>query len=188
MLHSYSNSSSVFSQSPKDWIEIFPQAKTEYILPKIREMETDISTLEAAITKELKRAEHLEDAWFVREIIKANEITSLVKLKHEQNRLRRYLPQPISRGRINQNQIDRAREYPVIELAEMNLLNIKKCGRAFRSLCPYHKEKSPSFYLYSESNSGHCYGCQEHCDVIALTQHLLSLSFVEAVKYLAPTV
>lgn len=170
-----------------DCLAIFPEAKSEYVLPRLRELERESAKLESVTTIKLRRSHQLKDGWFTREIVKAFEISDLIKMKRELYRLRRYLPQKSVRGSVNQERISQAKEYPIVQLAETHLQNLKRCGKAYRSLCPYHKERTPSFYLYPDTNTFHCFGCGEHSDVIALTQKLHSLSFVEAVKYLAPS-
>jgi DNA primase len=107
-------------------------------------------------------------------------------LKREYQRLRRYLPQPQRKGRVDQDRIDRAKEYSILQLAEEGMMNTKKCGRAYRSLCPYHDEKTASFYLYPENNTFHCFGCEAHGDVISLSRRLFSFDFIESVKRLTP--
>lgn len=167
-----------------DWFVTFPEALYGNILPRIRKLESEIPKLESVVLKELRRAERLKDGWFVRECIKVFKINDLIQSKQELNRLRRYIPQKHTRGQVTQEQIERAKEYPIVQLAETQLQNMKKCGSTYRSLCPYHDERSPSFYLYPRGNNFHCFGCSEHGDVIALTQKLQGLNFVEAVKFL----
>lgn len=170
-----------------DWLSVFPEAKREYILPKLRELESGFAKLESVATNKLRRSQHLKDGWFIREIVKVFEVSDLIEMKREMYRLRQYLPQKPTRGNVNQERIKRAKEFPIVQLAEMHLQKLTKCGKAYRSLCPYHEERTPSFYLYPDTNTFHCFGCGENSDVISLTQKLHSLSFLEAVKYLAPS-
>lgn len=184
------NTINVFSpnqdRTSHEWLAIFPQARNEYILPKLREVEATIARLEKEVSTCLRRSQRLEDGWFVREIMKVGEIQELLELKRELYRLKRYLPQPKSIGRVDQDRIDRAKEYPILQIAEIGIQEIKMCGSTYRCLCPYHDERTPSFYLYPQTNTFHCYGCQVHGDVISLTEKLHNLNFIEAVKFLAP--
>ncbi len=50
--------------------------------------------------------------------------------------------------------------------------------------CPYHDENTPSFVLYSDNNTFHCFGCQAHGDVISLYMKLNQCNFIEACKAL----
>ena len=40
-------------------------------------------------------------------------------------------------------------------------VKLRKAGRTYMGLCPFHKEKTPSFYLQPKKNRFHCYGCGE---------------------------
>lgn len=74
--------------------------------------------------------------------------------------------------------IERAREYPTHELYEGKKI---KSGRRFFALCPFHKERTPSFFFY-ENGSYHCFGCQVHgFNAIDYIMKLRNLSFKEAV-------
>ncbi|MCX6762583.1 MAG: CHC2 zinc finger domain-containing protein [Candidatus Moranbacteria bacterium] len=61
---------------------------------------------------------------------------------------------------------------------------MRHSGRNFISLCPFHNEKHASFYIYPETNTFHCFGCQENGDVIKLTMHLHGTDFQGAVQML----
>ncbi len=56
-------------------------------------------------------------------------------------------------------------------------------GRESIGLCPFHKEKSPSFYVYPDHY--HCFGCGAHGDVIGFVMQTGNLEFLEAVEVLA---
>lgn len=58
----------------------------------------------------------------------------------------------------------------------------KKAGR-FTGCCPFHAEKTPSFYLYDDHY--HCFGCGAHGDVISFVQSQQGLGFIDALKWLA---
>jgi DNA primase len=63
---------------------------------------------------------------------------------------------------------------------------LKKSGRQYKGLCPFHTEKTPSFYVYPDQGSWHCYGaCSTGGDVISFLMKKEDLTFVEAVKILA---
>ncbi len=170
-------------------LEIFPTAKDEYILPRLKELHRLIPLKERSIQAQIKATAKLEDAWFLREMIKAFDLPELLAMKDEARRLSRYLPTPkkqSSKG-VGAAQVDRAKAYPILDLAEHYLGALKRNGATYRALCPFHQEKTPSLCLYPRGNDFHCFGCSAHGDVIALTQKLLSCGFIEAVKHLAPT-
>jgi DNA primase len=60
-----------------------------------------------------------------------------------------------------------------------------KAGREYKACCPFHNEKTPSFYVNDEKGFYHCFGCSAHGDAIRfLTEHR-GLPFMDAVKELA---
>ena len=65
---------------------------------------------------------------------------------------------------------------------------LKKAGRHFKGLCPFHSEKSPSFIVSTERQSFKCFGCQEGGDVISFLQKYDGMSFLEALEMLAKRV
>lgn len=63
---------------------------------------------------------------------------------------------------------------------------LKKNGREYGGLCPFHKEKTPSFSVNDEKGFYHCFGCGAHGDIIKFVMETEGLSFFEAVENLAP--
>jgi DNA primase len=64
-------------------------------------------------------------------------------------------------------------------------LPLKRAGANFTALCPFHKEKSPSFNVNPQKQIFHCFGCHKGGDVFTFVREYENLSFVEAVKRLA---
>jgi DNA primase len=64
-------------------------------------------------------------------------------------------------------------------------VKLRKSGANWSALCPFHKEKSGSFYLYPGTASYYCFGCHEHGDVFTFVQKMETLSFPEAVRAVA---
>ena len=58
-------------------------------------------------------------------------------------------------------------------------------GREFAGLCPFHHEKTPSFYVVDDKNFFHCFGCGAHGDAIGFVMRADNLDFLEAVEKLA---
>jgi DNA primase len=61
----------------------------------------------------------------------------------------------------------------------------KSGGQNWVGLCPFHKEKSPSFSVHAAHQFFHCFGCNESGDVFTFVQKMDNVSFPEAVKVLA---
>mgnify|MGYP000330784300 CR=1 FL=1 len=64
-------------------------------------------------------------------------------------------------------------------------VKLKRTGRNFSGLCPFHNEKSPSFFVSQEKQIYKCFGCGEGGDVINFVMKMENLDFMEAVKLLA---
>ena len=62
-------------------------------------------------------------------------------------------------------------------------VELKSRGTRQVGLCPFHNEKTPSFYIFSD-NHFKCFGCGEHGDAIDFVQKLYGLSFQDALKHL----
>src|ERR1700739_4066354 len=58
-------------------------------------------------------------------------------------------------------------------------------GREFAGLCPFHREKTPSFYVVEDKSFFHCFGCGAHGDAIGFVMRAENLDFIEAVERLA---
>jgi DNA primase len=62
---------------------------------------------------------------------------------------------------------------------------LKKSGREYKACCPFHSEKSPSFWVSPEKQFYHCFGCGAHGTVVGFLMQYEKLGFVEAVADLA---
>ena len=64
-------------------------------------------------------------------------------------------------------------------------IRLTRAGREFKACCPFHNEKSASFYVNDDKQFFHCFGCGAHGDIIGFTMRHDRLSFPEAVESLA---
>ncbi len=64
-------------------------------------------------------------------------------------------------------------------------VQLKKVGRNFKGLCPFHSERSPSFYVSTEKQLAYCFGCRKGGDHFKFIQEIEGIDFVEALKMLA---
>ena len=62
---------------------------------------------------------------------------------------------------------------------------LKKAGREFKACCPFHNEKSPSFWVSPDKQFYHCFGCGAHGTVIGFLMQYEKMEFLEAVADLA---
>jgi DNA primase len=64
-------------------------------------------------------------------------------------------------------------------------VKLQRAGREWKACCPFHKEKTPSFYVNDEKSFWHCFGCGVHGDAIRWLTDARGLPFMDAVKELA---
>ncbi len=64
-------------------------------------------------------------------------------------------------------------------------IEVKKSGSQFRANCPFHNEKTPSFYVTPHNQRFHCFGCGKGGDAISFVRDYENLPFSDAVKKLA---
>jgi DNA primase len=72
----------------------------------------------------------------------------------------------------------------IVELVGQ-FVQLKKAGRNFVGLCPFHAEKDPSFTVNPERQTFHCFGCKKGGDIFAFWMEYHSATFPEALRDLA---
>ena len=170
----------------KELLQIFPEAKA--IIPKkIAEWTEKWNGVLDTIKKKLAIVKHKsapQNQWFWREWVKVTDGEELILTEGHIERLKRLLA--IGKGRrprgwLTEEEIQQASAVPI-----ENLINqpLRKSGKALVGLCPLHNERHPSFYIYPETNSCWCYGCNQGGDSINFIKLLHDYSFREAVQYL----
>ncbi|HYT36761.1 MAG TPA: DNA primase [Ktedonobacteraceae bacterium] len=65
---------------------------------------------------------------------------------------------------------------------------LRKSGKSLQGLCPFHNERTPSFYVFPESQTWRCFGCNEGGDVFTFVEKQQGLDFRDALHYLAEKV
>lgn len=72
----------------------------------------------------------------------------------------------------------------IVDIIE-NYLDLYKCGANLKACCPFHDERSASFFVSQEKNVYHCFGCGVSGDALKFLQEYKKLSFIEAVEEVA---
>ncbi len=71
----------------------------------------------------------------------------------------------------------------IVEVASL-YVNLKKSGKYYKGLCPFHTEKTPSFVVNPYSNTFKCFGCNRFGDIFTFIEEKENLSFFEAIRFL----
>lgn len=87
----------------------------------------------------------------------------------------RYSETLIDEIKVNNDIVDIISQYVVL----------KRSGRNFLGLCPFHKEKTPSFSVSPDKQIFHCFGCGVGGDVISFICKIENMNYKEAIEFLA---
>jgi DNA primase len=88
-------------------------------------------------------------------------------------------------GRIPDEVIDQLRDRVDVVGLVGRFVTLKKSGRSYKGLCPFHNEKTPSFNVNPDRQAFYCFGCQEGGNAITFLMKIENLTFPEAVRALA---
>jgi DNA primase len=75
---------------------------------------------------------------------------------------------------------------PIVDVIYQYVVNLRPSGRTFVARCPFHDDRTPSFVIYPQSETFHCFGCRAHGDVISFVQQMEGMSFGQALEALDP--
>ncbi len=81
--------------------------------------------------------------------------------------------------------LDELRSRTLLSVLIGRTTKLQKAGREWRACCPFHNEKTPSFYVNDDKGFYHCFGCSAHGDAIRWMTDQRGLPFMDAVKELA---
>ncbi|GFP32490.1 DNA primase [Candidatus Hakubella thermalkaliphila] len=90
--------------------------------------------------------------------------------------------------RLADGELEEIRERNDLVALVSEYTRLKKTGKNYSGLCPFHKEKTPSFVVDSGKQLYHCFGCGEGGDVFSFVMKIESLEFPEAIQRLADRV
>ncbi|MFN3695466.1 MAG: CHC2 zinc finger domain-containing protein, partial [Ignavibacterium sp.] len=87
--------------------------------------------------------------------------------------------------RISESKIEEIRNSANIVDIVSEYVQLRKRGRNYIGLCPFHSEKTPSFTVSDEKQIYHCFGCHNGGNVFKFLMEYKKISFIEAVQELA---
>ena len=76
----------------------------------------------------------------------------------------------------------KAKQFPI---ESMYVGTLKRAGKNLMGLCPFHQEKTPSFVIYLETNTYHCFGCGSSGDSVEFYSKLHEVDFKTALEELS---
>ena len=131
--------------------------------------------------------------WFYREAFKILFCDELKRINQHILRLKRlqfYISTTKGNAEIINKENDfnlmmeKARNISILDVVS-EVANLRKCGKKYSAPCPFHDDRTPSFYIYPETNSFYCFSCLKGGDLIKFVEFYFSKDFKSAVKYLA---
>jgi len=91
----------------------------------------------------------------------------------------------VTRAAATDEVVERVRAASEITAVVQSHVALKKAGRTWKGLCPFHQEKTPSFTVSPERQTYHCFGCGAGGDVFRFVQETEKVTFPEALRLLA---
>jgi DNA primase len=88
-------------------------------------------------------------------------------------------------GFLSEEKISEIRDRSSILEVVSDYVSLKKAGKNYKGLCPFHSEKTPSFMVNEEKQIFHCFGCGEGGDVFTFLMKVGHFSFPQVVEELA---
>src|ERR1035437_8579000 len=81
--------------------------------------------------------------------------------------------------------VDMIKERLGVEEVISSYMKLEKAGKNFKGRCPFHNEKTPSFFVSPERGSYYCFGCGAKGDIFTFVENFEGIDFVGALKVLA---
>jgi DNA primase len=89
------------------------------------------------------------------------------------------------KGHIPADKIEEIKQRADIVQLVSEYVTLKKAGRNFLGLCPFHKEKTPSFTVSRDKQMFYCFGCGEGGHALTFLMKASNMTFPEAARHLA---
>jgi len=89
---------------------------------------------------------------------------------------------------LKEGEVEELKSHADIYSVISGYVKLKKSGKSYSGLCPFHKEKTPSFSVDQTKQLYHCFGCGEGGDIISFVEKIENMDFIESVEFLADKV
>ncbi|MFC2145123.1 DNA primase [Actinomycetota bacterium] len=86
---------------------------------------------------------------------------------------------------LKEGEVEELKSHADIYSVVSGYVKLKKSGKSYSGLCPFHKEKTPSFSVDQTKQLYHCFGCGEGGDIISFVEKIENMDFIESVEFLA---
>jgi len=86
---------------------------------------------------------------------------------------------------LKEGEVEELKSHADIYSVVSDYVKLKKSGKSYSGLCPFHKEKTPSFSVDQTKQLYHCFGCGEGGDIISFVEKIENMDFIESVEFLA---
>jgi len=171
----------------KELLEIFPEAPKvlrEQILETLDRVIDARFRIFSSYWRSLKSPEAKPICEATAELIWENELQPLQRRLNKLIFQHKLMTDPKSLRNLKRINAEKIKEIVDLkEIIEKSGVKLRKIGRRWLGLCPFHPEKNPSFHVYKDHF--HCYGCGAHGDVFTFIQLKEGLDFKETLKVLS---
>lgn len=168
--------------SPLELLDIFPEAKS-YLQEKLERRSKYLTLIENIVRRQLKWADKRKYDWFWQGVIAITDGSLLEKVEKEVWKLKFLLKIIKPTGKTYD--IERIKNtINLKDLVESYGIKLRKTGRSYQGLCPFHNEKTPSFTIFPD-NRFKCFGCNESGDIFTFLELKEELSFREVLEKLS---
>ena len=169
--------------SDEAMLKVFPEA-IKLIPAKMQEWQDSRefwSNKGLELLKQAKKTGNEDSILFIKELVRFDHAPKVVLADKHFSRLNRLWLSTKGHKQQPGLNVDDAKKVPIEEL----LIEAPRVsGNRLFYCCPFHKEKTPSFIVFTDDNHFHCFGCGCHGDSITFVMKLKNYDFKEAVKYL----
>lgn len=160
---------------------------TGIVEPKIREFDEEIAKSKDHIETLIRQISKLtsDEQILCNSILKNTLIKDLVELESQRARFLRH-KRLLSAQNSKKNShldVESAASHQILSIAERDTL-LRRSGKTFTGRCPLHDDRSPSFYIYPETNSFYCFGCNQGGNTIDYVMQKDGLDFKRAVQFI----